>query len=351
MVTEEKKPASMDSVKRRHVPTFHRSNAITVHHSDALALQRALGNEGLQRRPDALCSPDVRRAGVPSVQCNHCGACAHHAAEREEGELRVQPKLTVGRPGDVYELEADRVADQVMRMSDGDERLSVRPSVPNVESLQRQDEDEEEEFVQPKAVAGSITGESVGPDLAAPIQGLRGGGRALPPDERAFFEPRMGYDFSRVRLHTDDRANSLAGALNARAFTFGSDIAFSAGEYRPGLSDGRRLLAHELTHVMQQGAGGSKSTSIQRQMPLLNQEIVTSLCMNDPLAKQKYHFCMFVPDIPALFPYSGPIFEPKSYGTEDNDIHLPEGLKTKKSRTNFWSRLVKFYKKHTKYVF
>ena len=90
-------------------------------------------------------------------------------------------------------------------------------------------------------------------------QGLSGGGQPLDDSTRAFMEPRFGHDFSQVRIHTDSRASYSSEAIAARAYTVGSDIAFRSGEFSPGSSDGRRLLAHELTHVVQQ-AGGQRAT-------------------------------------------------------------------------------------------
>jgi hypothetical protein len=96
--------------------------------------------------------------------------------------------------------------------------------------------------------------QEVTPDLEARIQGPRGGGQPLDPATRAFMEPRFGHDFSQVRIHTGSRAAKTAQALNARAFTVGRDIVFGAGQYALGASAGQRLLAHELTHVVQQSA-------------------------------------------------------------------------------------------------
>ncbi|MGD2083552.1 MAG: DUF4157 domain-containing protein [Chromatiales bacterium] len=84
---------------------------------------------------------------------------------------------------------------------------------------------------------------------------LRGPGRPLDPGPRAFFEPRFGRDFSNVRVHTGDRAASSAEAVGALAYTVGHNLVFGRGQYRPGTDSGRRLLAHELTHSMQQGSG------------------------------------------------------------------------------------------------
>jgi hypothetical protein len=85
------------------------------------------------------------------------------------------------------------------------------------------------------------------------LDGL-GHGTSLPDGDRSFMEARLGHDFSRVRVHTGERAAAAADSVQARAFTVGSDVVFGAGEYRPGTQSGRRLLAHELTHVVQDGA-------------------------------------------------------------------------------------------------
>ncbi|MCP4693984.1 MAG: DUF4157 domain-containing protein [Desulfobacterales bacterium] len=100
--------------------------------------------------------------------------------------------------------------------------------------------------------AGGRTPQANARGSGGPIHALKGGGRPLPRSERAFFEPRLGHDFSRVRVHTDPGAAESAGRLNARAFTAGRSIAFGDGQYAPGTPAGRRLLAHELTHVIQQ---------------------------------------------------------------------------------------------------
>src|SRR5205823_1825863 len=81
---------------------------------------------------------------------------------------------------------------------------------------------------------------------------LRSPGEPLDRETRAFMEPRFGHDFSQVRVHTDDRALKSALAVNALAYTVGRDVVFAAERYRPGTVEGRRLLAHELTHTIQQ---------------------------------------------------------------------------------------------------
>jgi len=93
------------------------------------------------------------------------------------------------------------------------------------------------------------------PAVETAIQRARGGGQALDTTARAQLEPAFGADFGRVRVHTDGEADQLNRALHARAFTTGSDIFFRQGAYQPGSSGGRELLAHELTHVLQQTGG------------------------------------------------------------------------------------------------
>lgn len=98
----------------------------------------------------------------------------------------------------------------------------------------------------------SLESPAVDSSLSRRINSLRGGGEPLPGEVRAFFEPRFGRDFNDVRVHTGPRANEAARSINATAFTLGRDIAFRSGAYRPETTRGRRLLAHELTHVTQQ---------------------------------------------------------------------------------------------------
>lgn len=99
--------------------------------------------------------------------------------------------------------------------------------------------------------------EGAGPSGVPPIvhEVLRSPGQPLDAETRAFMEPRFGHDFSRVRVHTGARAAESARAVNALAYTVGRDVVFGEGQYAPGASAGRRLLAHELAHVVQQGAG------------------------------------------------------------------------------------------------
>ncbi len=195
----------------------------------------------------------------------------------------IQAKLTINQPGDIYEQEADRVADQVMRMPEP--RFQVSGQVPDKAQstqfqrkcakceeeeeeimskpldgvIQRQPVEEEEEMLQSKERPGWTP--EVTPGVVSRIESLRGGGQPLPNSVRTFFEPRFGYNFSRVRVHNDTHGADSAQSVNSRAFTVGRNIVFRTGEYAPGKTEGKRLLAHELTHVIQQNGNQAPTTT------------------------------------------------------------------------------------------
>jgi outer membrane protein OmpA-like peptidoglycan-associated protein len=127
------------------------------------------------------------------------------------------------------------------------------------------EEEEGEESLQIKKMESTTP--ELTDDLKSQIHAIRGGGQPLPKSERGFFEPRFGRDFSQVRVHTDPQAAESARAVNARAFTVGQDVVFGAGEYDLSAASGRQLMAHELTHVLQQGVfseGPETTTPIMR---------------------------------------------------------------------------------------
>jgi len=231
------------------------------HHSprELHQLQKTIGNQALQR---------LLAEGAVNLNGN-----------------MLQAKMTVGAPDDQYEQEADAVAEQVMTMPDKVQREDnleeevllqtklQREDIPEEEEplqlkiqreenyeeeevllqtkLQREDiPEEEEEPLQLKSI-GDVPEVSV--DVEDTITSMKGNGDSMPDSAREFFEPRFGQDFSDVNVHTGAEADQLNRKLNARAFATGSDIFFRKGEYNPDSSNGRELLAHELTHVVQQG--------------------------------------------------------------------------------------------------
>jgi hypothetical protein len=189
----------------------------------------------------------------------------------------IQARLAINTPGDRYEQEADRVAEQVMRMSEP-EPVAGSKAAPAIQRLcpqcddelhrqtvPEEEEEEEEEIVQAKESAGQTP--EVTPGVEAQVQAIRGGGDPLPASARAFFEPRFGHDFSQVRVHADGRAAAAARAVNALAYTIGHDVVFGAGQYAPDAAVGRQLLAHELTHVVQQTPSSIREASMIQRAP------------------------------------------------------------------------------------
>lgn len=177
-------------------------------------------------------------------------------------------KMEVGKPGDKLEQEADKMADKVMRMpsppsTQKEEKLQRQPD----EKLQKKEKEEEriqkapqkEEKLQRKGGDGTP---AVGAGLQSAIQQKTTGGQPLSSDVRGFMEPRFGADFSNVRVHNDADSASLNNQLSARAFTYQNHVFFSRGQYQPGSSDGKQLLAHELTHTIQQGHAVQRSPQV-----------------------------------------------------------------------------------------
>ncbi|MEH2270934.1 MAG: DUF4157 domain-containing protein [Nostoc sp.] len=186
--------------------------------------------------------------------------------------LRTQAKLSISQPGDIYEQEADSVAQQVMqRMAQPVNRQSIqREALPDSEELQmkplansitplvqRQEvpEDEEELQMKPMVQRQAEAGMDTAPDLEASINQARGGGQLMADNIREPMEQAFGADFSGVKVHTDGQSDQLNRSIQARAFTTGQDVFFRQGEYNPGSRGGQELLAHELTHVVQQNGG------------------------------------------------------------------------------------------------
>jgi hypothetical protein len=198
-------------------------------------LQRMVGNQMVARMV-----ADSRQARPPAAQ---------------RSIVRVQAKLTVGPVGDRYEREADQIASQVMRMKT---------------PVQRPQDKEEQQGVQrtpeiqrssPAADQGSF---DVDKGWEQRLNSSKGKGQPLPDSTRSFMESRFKSDFGKVRVHSGGDSVQMSKEINAQAFTRGSDIHFAAGKYNPHSSGGQKLLAHELTHVVQQGGAVQRREEIRR---------------------------------------------------------------------------------------
>ena len=200
-----------------------------------LNLQRTIGNQAVRQLLQA--EPDAR---IP------VGA---------ETSIRLQSKLELSTPGDLYEQEADRISEQVMRMP-GPQLQRACDCGAGCPKCRTGQQDQERESLQAKSVQSSDTRQIAAPPIVHEV--LASPGQLLDEATRVFMEPRFGHDFSQVRVHADAKAAESSRAVNALAYTVGRDVVFGTGQYAPHTSEGRRLLAHELTHVLQQ------STSLVR---------------------------------------------------------------------------------------
>jgi hypothetical protein len=225
-------------------------------------LQQRLGNQGTQ----ALAARAVARAAAPGMTSAGVGATG---------------QLSVSQPGDTLEVEADRVADAVMAAPAPPVNIATSPENASRATIHRAcaacaDESghgsssEAESITRSPLIAHrkEAATPEVTPAVEAKVRTLQNEGSPLPPATREFFEARFGADFSQVRVNTGGRADQTAKSLGARAFTVGRSITFGAGQYAPESQEGRRLLAHELTHVVQQDEGVRRAPSVQRQTVL-----------------------------------------------------------------------------------
>ncbi len=179
----------------------------------------------------------------------HCGGTCAGCASKGTEDPRIQAKLSVGPVNDVYEQEADQIADHVMRIPDASKSMIDRPT--GGFNIQR-------------IASGDEGGFDPGPDFKAAQEG----GRPLSEATRQYMEPRFAADFSAVRVHDGSAAQHSAAQIQAQAYTTGQHITLGKGASE---SD-HRLMAHELTHVVQQGGAADTaqrvlSPRIQRDPP------------------------------------------------------------------------------------
>jgi hypothetical protein len=248
--------------------------------------------EAAMRQSESAVNDNAFMSTEPRTLQRQCESCEPELSEEKEKQP-IQAKLTLGQPGDKYEQEADAVARQVVdkihapgtngsvqRQSEEDalpgkgdiasvygvtprwgsaDNIPVSPyppvfvpSFPVFSSVMRHSE-------------GSVgEGASVTQEVEQGIQQAKGGGQGLSETIREPMEQAFGADFSGVKVHTDGQSDRLNRSINARAFTTGQDVFFKQGEYNPQSKTGQELLAHELTHVVQQtGAVQQKQDTSQ----------------------------------------------------------------------------------------
>lgn len=195
--------------------------------------------------------PEIaRKNGNETKSVSEMNAFSKTETKTSQGNLFIQPKLTIGSPNDHFEQQADAVANQVMRM----------PESNFVAQRKCASCEHEEEKVQRKPFnispiiqkVGENTGNIASENVSNQIESRRGNGHQMDAGTKTFMESRFGNDFSNEKIHTDSTAIQLSQNLNAQAFTVGNDVFFNEGKYNPNSSSGKHLLAHELTHTVQQ---------------------------------------------------------------------------------------------------
>lgn len=229
---------------------FGQSNAV----SSILHLQRTIGNQTVQRLLQAR-TEDLEASSVSSASTGFAYDFSripiHTNAHTRKN---IQPKLKVNTQGDIYEQEADRVADQVMRMP---EPQLQRAWACGGECPKCRKKQSGQQHLQTKIVQGHDAEETIVSPVVQEV--ISSPGQSLDSTTREFMESRFGHDFSRVRVHTDARAAESTRTVNAQAYTVGRDVVFGAEQYTPGTNTGKSLLAHELTHVVQQRGPNGKN--------------------------------------------------------------------------------------------
>jgi hypothetical protein len=184
-------------------------------------------------------------------------------------QKKIQPKLSIGKPGDKYEQEADRVARKVIEMDDRAPQPSVQRKTESPNEKEKNIQQKplaqtiaplvQRQTPQPEEKESSINAKGQNTNASANFESTlsqrKGGGSSLGNETKDFMESRFGADFSGVRVHTDSSAVQMNKDIGAQAFTHGKDIFFNAGKFNPGSNSGKELLAHELTHTIQQTGG------------------------------------------------------------------------------------------------
>lgn len=244
---QQKSSANLTSSNRLASVTSHDAHPL-------LHLQRSIGNQAVRRLLQTRAGVNSENGPTTEVGSKTPARTSMHGAT----PITIQRKLVVNTPGDSFEQEADLLAQQVMRMPESklQRDCACGGGCPNCQTTQPS---QEPQRLQTKHVGSSDSRQVPAPPIVH--ETLSSPGQPLDASARAFFEPRFGHDFSQVRVHTDRRAADAARGVAAQAFTVGEHIVFGENQYAPTGATARQLLAHELTHVVQQRAG---SRALQR---------------------------------------------------------------------------------------
>jgi len=256
----------------RAAAAIHATDSRTMHH----AARSRIGDASDHTLPfHSFGEVPIHR----KASCTCGGACP--ACQAKSADLHVS------QPSDAAEIEADRIADRIMRMSAGDAKPQTKSSNPSNQIHRKCDACEEEEddvgenpVMRKEAFASAAP--TPPPDTLPSIRNvISSGGSPLDRTTRSFFEPRFGADLGHVRIHTDSTAGQSARAINAKAYTLGSNIVFGNRQYQPEAETGKRLLAHELAHVTQYGASSNINRQTIYRQPVTDPSLAVSRVENE----------------------------------------------------------------------
>ncbi len=252
--TQQTKSAKRTIPSRAHFGQSHEVNSI-------LHLHRTIENQAVQRMLQTNAEKlevGLARKALPRFEHDFSRIPVHPPAAGA-----IQTKLAINKPGDEYEQEANRIAEQVMRMLEpqSPRACACGGGCPKCQTVRP---GWAPERVQTKRAQASDMGRNVVPPIVHQV--LAASGQPLDAGTRTFMEPRFGADFSQVQVHTGREAAESARKIGARAYTMGSHIVFGDGEYAPASHAGCAVLTHELAHVVQQGGGRTASVLQRREV-------------------------------------------------------------------------------------
>jgi Domain of unknown function (DUF4157)/LysM domain len=236
LVHQNKNKEADSKTSRPAKPSHHINNLAMDSYDSIIHLQRMIDNQALQKPLYSGAGFDFSKIGI------------------------LQPKLKIGQTGDENEQEADKVVGHITRMPTSDsiaqmiskKEESIDRKCNACEMKEDKEEDEKQLRISPKpSTTCTLEGNE---EITNEVNNvLSSGGSSLDASTRELMEPRFGYDFSNVKIYTGESAARSVRSVDALAYTVGNDIVFDEGMYMPGTMEGRRLLAHELAHIIQQG--------------------------------------------------------------------------------------------------
>ncbi|MFN7638566.1 MAG: DUF4157 domain-containing protein, partial [Pseudanabaena sp.] len=231
-------------------------NRLRAKNAQKMALQPKLAigepNDKYEQEADATAARVVQQINSPTTSQSQPvqRKFENRLRAKNAQRMEIQAKLAIGEPNDKYEQEADATAARVVQQ--------INSSIPSQsQPIQRQEMEEDEELQMKPLVQRSenIGGGEASTDLESAIQSARGSGQSLDANLQHSMGQAMGADFSGVKVHTDSQSDQLNKSIQAKAFTTGQDLFFRQGAYEPSSRGGQELIAHELTHVVQQNGG------------------------------------------------------------------------------------------------